>query len=342
MTDYEEILTELGFNLQSYGNSWKTTAVWRDGDNKSAIKIYKDTGVWVDFVEGEKAMPFAALLTKMGVKDGKYNLDKIIKYRKSELLDEEKIFPDNCLGRLLPEYSFFQAKEKDAPISIATQKAYQCGLATKGRLYNRIVFPIRNKEGKIHGFTGRDISGRSTIKWLHDGRSNDWFYPYYNLKETRETIEETGQIIIVESIGDSMACFQAGLPNNAVTFTNSILPRLAAHISALNVNTIIGCNNDFQKPVLKNEGLKGGLNSLLKLYQLIDFKKLWFMPPKETSDFGEMKGDKITDHFRITYDDEEHKRQMARAISLSESVGTTKTLRPVLNRFKKEWDFYYG
>ena len=28
----------------------KTSAIWRGGDNTTAIQIYKDTGVWKDFV----------------------------------------------------------------------------------------------------------------------------------------------------------------------------------------------------------------------------------------------------------------------------------------------------
>ena len=337
---YKDVLDDLGFKLISRGSWWQTTAVWRNGNNPTAIKIYKNSGVWMDYVSGGKPRPFESLLFKMGVKKD-YNLEKSPIFQESELLTQEKTFPDNCLGRLLPDFEYFKKKEKKHSITERTQKTFQCGLATNGKLYNRIVFPIRNQNGAIHGFSGRDVSGRSTIKWLHSGKANDWFYPYYTIEEVRESVKDRRQIIMVESIGDSMACFQSDYPNTGVAFTNNISPRLTARLAALNVDVVIALNNDLGKPIAQNKGIEGGINSILKLYQVIDFKRLWFMPPKDCADFGEMESLEVTKHFCIDYNESEHKKQMLEVIKLAGRTKVMKTLQPVLRKFKKEWKFYY-
>ena len=59
---FQEILESLGYKLIDCGDHWRTQALYRDGDNKTALKIYKNTGVWMDFVENKGSKPFEALL----------------------------------------------------------------------------------------------------------------------------------------------------------------------------------------------------------------------------------------------------------------------------------------
>jgi len=50
-TNIEEVLTSLGYKLTDRGSYWQTSAVFRDGNNNTAIQIYKDSGVWKDYVQ---------------------------------------------------------------------------------------------------------------------------------------------------------------------------------------------------------------------------------------------------------------------------------------------------
>jgi hypothetical protein len=68
MINYAGILKEIGYRLEDRGSYWQTSAIFRNGDNKTSIRIYKDTGVWSDFVEGQKPLPFELLLKK-NIKD---------------------------------------------------------------------------------------------------------------------------------------------------------------------------------------------------------------------------------------------------------------------------------
>jgi len=341
METYFDVLIDLGYDLKDHGDHWRTKANFRNGDNQTAIKIYKNSGVWNDFSHGTKAKPFKALIQQTL---GKTNISKYEikegKYEGGKLLSDEKIFPEDCLGRLLPDYDYFLHKEEEAPIFKQTQQTYQAGLATNGKMYNRMIFPIRNKDGAIHGFSGRDVSGRSTIKWLHQGKTNNWLYPYYAVEECREEIQSRQKLYLVESIGDSMACYQGDCPNTIVSFTNNISPRLAARIAALNVDVIVALNNDFSKPINKNAGLQGGVNSFLKLYQLMDLKKLWFHPPENNTDFGEMYYERISEHFS---QDMDHEEQVGRILKLvSDGLQPAASLKTALNKLRKEYKFIYG
>ena len=48
--DFQQILESMGYKLVDCGDHWRTQALYRNGDNKTALKIYKNTGVWMDFV----------------------------------------------------------------------------------------------------------------------------------------------------------------------------------------------------------------------------------------------------------------------------------------------------
>ena len=58
----KHILEELGYKLSDKGSYWQCSAVYRGGDNQTALQIYKDTGAWKDYVKDTSFMPFKRLL----------------------------------------------------------------------------------------------------------------------------------------------------------------------------------------------------------------------------------------------------------------------------------------
>ena len=54
----------MGYKLVDCGDSWRTSAIYRGGANPTAVKVYKNTGVWTDYVHDNKSMPLAALIQK--------------------------------------------------------------------------------------------------------------------------------------------------------------------------------------------------------------------------------------------------------------------------------------
>ena len=82
----------------------------------------------------------------------------------------EKTWNDEELKNLLPHYSFYEERG----ISKEVLKTFRSGLAHSGSMNQRYVFPIYNMEGLIHGWSGRDMTGKKDAKWKHIGRKANW------------------------------------------------------------------------------------------------------------------------------------------------------------------------
>ena len=160
--DVKEVLESLGYKLTDRGPYWQTNALFRDGDNKTALQIYKDTGVWKDYVQDTPYSKFESLIKKTLGTNNKEVLKKYLKdgdlndlkeRRKPESrLEMEEVYPLDVLTKLLPHYKFYN----DRGICDNTLKFFKGGFATYGQMNKRFVFPIFNNYQQIHGFAGRE------------------------------------------------------------------------------------------------------------------------------------------------------------------------------------------
>ena len=291
-------LESLGYQLKDYGSYWRTRAIYRGGDNSTALKIYKNSGVWTDYAEGNsKSYPFQRLVeltldtkdTHVVNKYVKFNPQDIIHVQIKEKIEMEKVYPEEILNNLLPDLSFYTKKG----ISKDTLNFYKSGYATSGQLFRRIVFPIYNQFSQIHGFSGRAIFWNKDSefpKWKHIGKRADWVYPLYikrnGIEEVREDIENKKTVIIVESIGDSMALFEHGFKNTIVTFGLGISSKICSALVALDPEKIIiASNNDSDSEI--NHGLLSACKSYLQLCSVFDPHKLEIKLPVK-NDFFDM------------------------------------------------------
>lgn len=287
----KSILEELGYTLVDRGQYWHSQAVFRQGDNKTALQIWKNSGVWRDFVENTPPLPFAKLLEAHFGPDKK-SIEKYLQadynpstrtFSQSDRLTMDRIYEESLLDELLPHYQFY----KDKGIDEAILKELKGGYATKGKMLRRFVFPIYNEDFQIHGFSGRDMSNRENApKWKHLGRKSKWLYPYYASSACRESIKDKGSVIVVESIGDLLNLHQHGYHNVLVSFGLDISPKLLCHLVGIDVSRIIiSLNNDSDKA--SNRGARAAVKNYLKLLTHFDFKQLSICLPVK-SDFGEM------------------------------------------------------
>jgi len=283
MTDHKSILEELGFKLIDRGSFWHSNAAYRDGDNNSALQIYKNSGVWKDYVEDTDFLPFEALLEKTLNTTDKLKIRGILKgnkvnsgekrepIQKRMLLQTEKTHDPKCLKKLLPHFDFYNKRG----ISRETLLDFKCGLATGGKLYQRIVFPIFNRDGKIHGFSGRKVSeiNPEVPKWLHMGKKRDWLYPYYTTSKTKEKIEKTKSVFLIESIGDSLSLYDSGIENNLVCLGLSISPRFISQLASMEIDRIyVSLNNDADGE--RNLAFEGSYKDISKLQESLEFKRI--------------------------------------------------------------------
>jgi hypothetical protein len=350
MIDFKNILDNLGFKLSDHGRYWQTAAIFRDGDNPTAIQIYKDTGVWRDYVEGEGYLPFE-LLVKRTVADSDEILKSIyegskdfsIRTKPTERLEEEKTYDVRCLKRLLPNRQFFL----DRGISDATLDEYKGGYATTGTMYGRFVFPIFRDDGVIHGFSGRWVKNKETsVKWLHNGKTRNWMYPLHTIGGVLEAIEEKGFIILVESIGDSLALTNAGFRNHFVVFGLNINAKLLSILSSFSCPIHLCFNNDILAK--QNRGTNNAVKHVLNLASQVSFERLFLSPPPK-NDFGDMDMRHIQE-FCNGFSSQDHKGNCYRVIALAgdllkeigkQTRGYT-SLSKSLKQFRKQVDFTYG
>lgn len=301
----EKTLVSLGYQLADRGKYWQCSAVYRDGDNRTALQIWKDTGIWRDFVANTSYQPFKRLL-ELSCKDDskieeilesiKNNNDPYIESVRTPKMESEQFIDHEEVKTLLPHHDFYNKKG----ISSQILDLYVSGFSMSGKMNGRYVFPIFDENRKVIGLSGRHLlwkQNSSYPKWKHLGRKGNWIYPINLQKEEednifKKTIEEKRKIILVEGIGDSLALSQQGYYNHLVVFGLEISSKQLSYLMSLSVDeVIIATNNDSDKT--DNRGLQAAIKIFLKLIKYIDIDKIKIMLPI-CKDFGEMLEKGIT------------------------------------------------
>lgn len=293
----EKVLNELGYNLSDHGKYWQSNAVYRQGDNRTALQIWKDTGIWKDFVANTPYQPFKKLVELSCEDDIKVNefLDVVhnkdfsfIESIRAPKMEAEQFFSHDEVKTLLPHYTFYNNKK----ISDETLKVYRSGFSMSGKMNGRFVFPVYDENSKVVGLSGRHLLWKDSSnfpKWKHLGRKANWIYPINLPSEVnlfKNKIEETKEIILIEGIGDSLALSQQGYYNHLVVFGLEISSKQLSYLMSLSLNKIyISTNNDKDK--LDNRGLLAAIKIYLKLIKFFDIDKVEIRLPI-CKDFGEM------------------------------------------------------
>lgn len=292
----EKILVELGYDLVDKGRFWQTNALYRNGDNRTAIQIWKDTGIWKDFVQNTRYLPFKKLI-ELSTHYGYDKIDSLLEglnnndtfnfeRPKCNKMPIDQFFDHQEVKTLLPHYAFYNKKG----ISDDTLKKYNCGFSMSGKMNGRFVFPIYDQNGKVIGVSGRHLlwkEGCNYPKWKHLGRKANWIFPAYNkCEDFRKSLSTAKEVVIVEGIGDSLALTEQGTLNHFVAFGLEISSKQMSWLSSLNAQKIIiATNNDKNKE--KNRGLDAAIKIFLKLIEVFDIDKVDVKLPC-AKDFGEM------------------------------------------------------
>ena len=154
---------------------------------------------------------------------------------------------------------------------------------------NRYVFPIFNSKKQLIGVTGRhtkDIKDKNVPKWLHKGRTSEWKYP---LQANYQKIKDKKEIILVESIGDMLALWEAGIKNVLIAFGLNLSPSMVGLLIKLDPNKIfISFNNDSYNKA-GNDASEKVKRKLTKHFNPEDIEVR--LPDK--NDFGEMSTEEI-------------------------------------------------
>lgn len=282
-----DILRSAGCKPTNHGAYLTCAAKYRGGDDPTSVAVYLQTNTVHDFVTS-KTMSIEEFLKKTLNLRSQEQLDKIIKgtkeYHASCFADQDnddpftkvtKYYSSDDTIDLNQDHSYWNGRN----INNKTVEIFEGGVCSAGKMENRYVFPIFNSRKKIEGFSGRDVTGKSKIKWKHIGRKNDWAYPLYF---SHKYVTDNNQIILVESIGDMLSLWQSGIKNTAITFGTDLGSGLLKAILRLDPkNIIIATNNDTNQA-----GQKAAQKISKKLREFFDPDQIFIAHPIK-NDFGE-------------------------------------------------------
>ena len=198
-----------------------------------------------------------------------------------ETLKTPTTFSSKNLDFIMPEYKYWN----DRGVSTPTLKSFQSGTMKSGKMEGRYVFPIFDRDDKIVGMAGRALDNEKKPKWKLVGEKKLWAYP---LKLNLPILQKEKKIILVESIGDMLALWEAGIKNTIVTFGLKVTAKIKQMLIAIRPNTIhIAFNNDANRA-----GNEGANKAYAELSKHFDTEQLFISLPTH-NDFGEMSRNDI-------------------------------------------------
>lgn len=278
-TDFKSILEGLGYNLFDRGKEWRAKPLFRDSDSDTALRIMKQDGRWIDFARGNGGN-FKQLVEMSG---GKFN-GKIISAQpdREKRIDGEEVFDKREIECIVKDHAYWIGRN----ISEETLNLFKGGVipkTTKSSMYGRYVFPIPNSREEFIGISGRWLGKtipQKVPKWKHLGSTESWVYPAFLNKQE---ILDKKEIILVESIGDGLALWEAGVKNFLVLFGLRCGRAITKSLIAADpTRIIISTNNDVEN---KSAGNLAAQRIQKQLVEYFDPEQLIIKLP-EKNDWG--------------------------------------------------------
>tara|TARA_R100001082_G_scaffold48047_3_gene25798 strand:+ start:7204 stop:8103 length:900 start_codon:yes stop_codon:yes gene_type:complete len=243
--EIKDILTEIGYTLRDCGNEYRAKPLYRDSDNPNVLCIKKSNGLWFDFKTSKYGNLEELVKITLNLKDineakdfikNKFDFSDV--KRVKEKLKSQKIFNKENLNRIIPNYKYWN----DRGVSSETLKTFQSGIMEDGKLKDRYVFPVFDKMDRLIGAAGRDLYDQSPMKWKLLGEKSLWIYPF---KYNYSYIKKQKSVFLIESIGDMLSLWEAGIRNTLVLFGLTASSKIKQILISLNLEKIsISLNND--------------------------------------------------------------------------------------------------
>lgn len=291
----KDILIDLGYsNIIEGPKDYRMRPIYRDSDNNTVLSVKKDSGRFIDFSRGITGSIEDLIKLSLNLKNpddvnkwiSKRNISIEIKEEVRPQIKAQKVYEKDMLLKLTKDHSYWI--NRNIPEEIVAE--FDGGIAKTGKMAGRYVFPIFNSQDQIVGFSGRDILDRKDHpKWKHVGTKSSWCYP---AKKSLKPIKEKKEVLIVESIGDALSLYKAGINNVLVSFGLEISTSIINFLLKLDVNKIRICfNNDSDKNFAGNEASEKARNKLIKFF---DHNQVVINLPSK-KDFGEMTIEEINE-----------------------------------------------
>lgn len=135
---------------------------------------------------------------------------------------------------------------------VDTKMAVEAGLvverdngAFRDRFWNRLLFPIRTREGRTVGFGGRAM-GDAMPKYLNSAQSAifDKSALLYGLDLAQDAIRRADQVVIVEGYMDAIAAHQFGYANVVAAMGTAVTEQQIGLVKRLSRNIVLALDAD--------------------------------------------------------------------------------------------------
>lgn len=273
-----DILIQAGYPLIDSGEFWKTKAIYRNGACPTSLSVNKKTGRFMDFGANNLCGSPEELVKIISGENASFAT--YIPEPEAPKMKLVKTYPKEILKRLLPHYDFFLKRG----VSKQTLELFEAGMAHSGKLNRRICFPLYNRADKIVGFTGRwfqETPPGNVVKWKILGPKRLFLWPRHI---NQDIVRDCRELIILESLGDALKLWEAGIKNTMVIFGLSLSSEQLSYILSLDLTRIIiATNNDSS-----NQGRSGALKIAAKLNKHFDKAYIGIHLPETANDFGQM------------------------------------------------------
>ncbi len=286
----KDILTEIGYTLRDCGNEYRAKPLYRDSDNPNVLCIKKSNGVWFDFKTSKYGSLEELVKITLNLKDineakdfikNKFNYEHV--RVEKQRLKSQRTFDKKNLNQIIPDYKYWNQRG----IRSDTLKFFESGIMTAGKLKDRYVFPIFDKMERLIGAAGRDLNGSNSIKWKLLGEKSFWVYPF---KYNNQYIKQEKSVFLIESIGDMLSLWEAGIKNTLVLFGLTASSKMKQILISLNLeNVYISLNNDKDQT---GAGNKAANNIKKDLLNYFDEHQLHIQLPP-ANDYGCMETSEI-------------------------------------------------
>ena len=296
MHNLKDILLEIGYsNIIDSGRELRTRPIYRDSGNNTSLCIKKSDGRFFDYSANISGSFEDLIKLSLNLKTiteaqdwlgNKLSNSELFVRVEKPLIKQPRILNKQDLSLIIPRHQYWNKRG----ISNETLNIFGGGVMEEGRLKDRYVFPIFNRKRELVGFAGRDVKnnpGPNRPKWKHIGDKSKWKYP---LQSNIKVLQESKEVIIVESVGDMLALWENGIRNTVVVFGVNISVELLNLFIKLDLNKmIISFNNDSSNNNVGNVAADKAKNKLLKYF---DRRQVSVnLPPK--NDFGDMSAEEI-------------------------------------------------
>lgn len=243
----EDVFEALDINLSDYlvmRNQVRGVCPVHESNNESAFTYYFDRGLWFCWTnhchnkKGSDLVGLVALRSRKSIKWACRWAQKFLANR--NITDEEtatrirasitsrqqdvdhwnlhvsqRSFDDSVLDRLDHADSYFEKRGLDPGVG----REMKAGLVAHGKWRGRLVFPVRNVNKQLVGFTGRTVI-KQQPKWLHSKFKTG--INLFNIDRAFPWIRKTQTVVLTEGPFDVVKLDMAGYPFSVGVFGHTM------------------------------------------------------------------------------------------------------------------------